>query len=95
VAAAAESEDKMSNTETCGCGKPKDHDAGSDFFVSIVRGRSWRPLLGPYATHDEALANVERGRTMAEKVDPQAVFDLFGTCRTNAGSGLVGILDHG
>lgn len=77
----------------CECGKPKGHDAGSDFFVSNIRnGKGWRPILGPYKTHDEALANVDRGRKLTEEADPQAFWDSFGTCKKDAGSGVVGSL---
>lgn len=37
-------------------------------------------LLGPYASHMTALANVERGRQLAEDLRPdQAAFAYFGT----------------
>jgi hypothetical protein len=36
-------------------------------------------LLGPYPTHAEALANVERGRKLAEEANPWACFFAFGT----------------
>lgn len=70
--------------ELCLCGKPSGHDAGSDFFVSIVRdpgtkGQRTGLVLGPYATHEEALANVDRGRVMASAADPFTAFDAFGT----------------
>lgn len=71
--------------DLCLCGKLKGHDEGtSDFFVSVIRnaGKSTQQtglVLGPYATHDEALTNVDRGRAMAERVDPFTAFDAFGT----------------
>jgi hypothetical protein len=71
--------------ELCPCGLSKGHDEGTfDFFVSVVRNPG-KPsqrtglVLGPYATHDEALVNVDRGRVMAERADPRTVFDAFGT----------------
>lgn len=36
-------------------------------------------LLGPYATHQEALDLVSDGRRLAEDVDPRCAFDRFGT----------------
>lgn len=84
--------------ELCPCGKQSGHDAGSDFFVSVVRN-SGKPtqrtglVLGPYATHGEALANVDRGRAIAERADPWTAFDAFGTVETEAGkwSGVFGV----
>lgn len=71
--------------ELCPCGLPKGHNEGtSDFFVSVVRNAG-KPtqrtglVLGPYATHEEALANVDRGQTMAHAADPFTAFDAFGT----------------
>ncbi len=71
--------------ELCPCGKPNGHDEGtSDFFVSVVRNPG-KPsqrtglILGPYATHGEALANVDRGRAIAERADSWTAFDAFGT----------------
>lgn len=83
----------------CPCGLPKGHDEGSsEFFVSVVRdpgtkGERKGLVLGPYATHEEALANVDRGRTMADKFDPFTAFDAFGTIALEAGrwKGALGI----
>lgn len=71
--------------ELCECGKPKGHDVGtSDFFVSIIRNAGLPSqqvglVLGPYATHEEALANVHKGRTLAHAADLFTAFDAFGT----------------
>lgn len=71
--------------ELCQCGKPSGHDEGtSDFFVSVIRNAGLPSqrlglVLGPYATHEAALANVDRGRTLAHAADPFTAFDAFGT----------------
>lgn len=82
----------------CTCGQPKNHDEGSEFFVTCVReagkpSQRASPILGPYATHGEALANVDRGRSMAEAKDAWSHFDAFGTVKTEAGKwkGVFGI----
>lgn len=67
------------DSELCPCGLPKGHDAGAEFFVSCRKGTANGLVLGPYDTHEEALANVERGREMAEKADPWSLFYAFGT----------------
>jgi hypothetical protein len=76
--------------EFCPCGQPKNHDEGSDFFVTCVReagkpSQRTLPILGPYATHGEALVNVDRGRKLAEARDSWCAFDAFGTVKTMAG----------
>lgn len=56
-----------------------------EYFVSVINGRKRGALLGPYATHEEALTQVSRGRTLAEAADPWACFYGFGTCSAPAG----------
>lgn len=50
-----------------------------DYYVSIVRDTRRGLLAGPFATHTESLAMVDRARTMACELDQWAWFDLFGT----------------
>jgi hypothetical protein len=79
--------------ELCPCERnlPANHDTEtSEFFVTCIRERGtprerYVPVLGPYATHGEALANVDRGRTMADLNDPWSAFDAFGTARAPKG----------
>jgi hypothetical protein len=53
---------------------------GARFYVTIREGRRVGWLLGPYASHMTALANVERGRRLAMEARPdQAGFAAFGT----------------
>lgn len=71
-------------TLSCGCNKP--HEPGTSFFVSCIEDSGQRRnalLLGPYDTHEEALANVDRGRKLAEANDPKAHWYSFGTCSIN------------
>lgn len=49
------------------------------YYVSVVDGPRKGLLLGPYATHEEALAQVERGKELANKADPRAAFYGYGT----------------
>ncbi|WP_140427038.1 hypothetical protein [Ensifer aridi] len=55
------------------------------FYVSVVDGKRYGFLLGPYPTHDEALANVDRGKSLAlaGNDDPSnaAWWYAYGTCR--------------
>lgn len=70
--------------ETCPRGLPKNHDAGDEFFVSCRNDDRTGLVLGPYDMYEEALANVERGRDMAEKDDAWAHFYAFGTLKIAA-----------
>ena len=49
--------------QTCDCGLA--HDSEHHFYVSVVDGNRKGFLLGPYATHREALDNVTRGTRLA------------------------------
>jgi len=55
------------------------HETGTLFYVSVLDGKRAGFLLGPYATHREALNQVDRGRTLAHGADPRAPFYAFGT----------------
>lgn len=50
-------------------------------YVTLRRGRRTALLLGPYRTHDEAAANVDRARAEAVRIDSWAGFDAVGTAR--------------
>lgn len=65
----------------CECGEG--HPDGTSFFVSCIEDEGQRRksyLLGPYSTHAEALANIDRGRKLAVENDPKAHWYSFGTC---------------
>lgn len=51
------------------------------FYVTVRRDSRTGFLLGPYVTHDEALANVARANAAACEIDPFCGFDDFGTAR--------------
>lgn len=56
---------------------------GRAFFVSVIdaSGKKYRLALGPYPTHDEAKANVDRGKAMVYEQYPQdACWFGYGTC---------------
>lgn len=53
----------------------------ASFYVTVKDGPRTGWLLGPYATHNEARANVDRAKELAEKADRWAHFYAFGTAR--------------
>jgi len=55
------------------------------YFVSVIDGARHGYLLGPYDTHEEAKANVDRGRELAMAADLWAHFHVYGTCSVLAG----------
>lgn len=51
------------------------------YYVSIIDGRRYNLLAGPFHTHQEALALVHRVRDEAYEVNArEAAFAAFGTC---------------
>jgi len=68
----------------CPCGADHSADAeGSRYFVSVRdAGRSGFPA-GPYATHAEALADVEAVREIAYRLDGMTHFFEWGTARVD------------
>lgn len=48
--------------------------AGARFYVSMIDGPRRALLLGPYASHMTALANVKRGRDLAKHRYPFAAY---------------------
>lgn len=55
--------------------------APGPYYVSALRDVRTALVSGPYPDHAAALAHVEKARAVAEKHDPRAVFDAFGTVR--------------
>ena len=51
------------------------------YYVSAIDGDRHTFLLGPYATHAEALAHVADGRRLALWVDSKAHWYAYGTAR--------------
>jgi hypothetical protein len=62
--------------------------AGLEFYVSTIDGSRTALLLGPYDTHEQAKAQVARGRDMANEANWRAAFYAFGTCSAPKGTGL-------
>lgn len=58
---------------------------GREFFVTVVDGGRHGFLLGPYEKHSDALAQVDRGRTLAQGADPRGVFYGYGTASAPVG----------
>lgn len=49
------------------------------YYVTVTVAGRVGFLLGPYLTHEDALANVKRGKALADKADPWSHFYAFGT----------------
>lgn len=56
------------------------------FYVTCRDAGLTAWLLGPYASHEEALANVQRGSRLAEQADPRAAWYAFGTAGVSSES---------
>jgi hypothetical protein len=62
-----------------------DTELREGFYVTVWNGRDRRGwLLGPYSTHDEALANVDIGRREARAVNDRAHWYFYGTAKVTA-----------
>jgi hypothetical protein len=59
--------------------------AQREFFVTVRDAGRTAFLLGPYATHEDALTEVERGRELAQNANTWAWFYAFGTASAPAG----------
>lgn len=77
---------------------PTDDEAADPrrkYYVTMAReGRGVARLAGPFDTHDEALAHVDRAREEAEKADPRASFDSFGTAGVVSDDHRPGVLNQ-
>jgi len=51
------------------------------YYVNYINGRSYCLLLGPFATHREALGYKESVRRKTQELHERAWFYAFGTCR--------------
>jgi hypothetical protein len=49
------------------------------YYVTVQDDGRTGFLLGPFKTHEEALAQVNRARDLADRADPFAAFYAFGT----------------
>lgn len=74
---------------------PTDDNPRRKFYVTIAReGKGVSKLAGPFDTHDEAKAHVQRARDEAYKVDPRSAFDAFGTAGIEADEHKPGVLNE-
>ena len=74
--------------DDCGASPAPDPGCEYGFYVTCIRSARQRALvLGPFETHPEALAAVDRGRQLALEADSHCVFDAFGTARLVASPG--------
>ncbi len=65
----------------CVCGEARCPGDGGRYYVSVIDGERYAFLLGPYATHAEALDQVDRGTRLAYDADPRAPWYAYGTAR--------------
>ena len=56
------------------------------FYVSCENAGRRALLVGPFATHVDAITRVDDVRKLAERLDPRAVFYAFGTSRAPVGT---------
>ena len=59
---------------------------GRDFYVTVLDHDRTGFLLGPFISHADALANVERGRKLAESVNDRAIWYAYGTASAPHGT---------
>jgi hypothetical protein len=55
------------------------------YYVSVVDGKRYNFLAGPFQTHQEALDRVDGARKIGQEMDPKAWFYGFGTCKAPNG----------
>ena len=48
------------------------------YYVTLQRGLTTKIIAGPFATHEDAAAQVEPARAVATTSDPRSHFDAFG-----------------
>ena len=70
-----------------GCDCSSEH-VSVEFYVTVKDGPRTGWLLGPYATHGEALDEVDRGSKLAEAADPRAHWYAFGTASVHVGTNI-------
>jgi hypothetical protein len=57
-----------------------------DYYVTVRDAGRTGFLLGPYTDYLEVLANIDRGRKLAQAADCRAVFYAFGHSRLPVGT---------
>jgi hypothetical protein len=73
---------------------PESCPESGSYYVSAVDGHDWWKMAGPYRTHAEALADVNRALEIANKHDGRAWFMSWGTIRVAEGSSVPGNLNR-
>ena len=68
---------RESGAVPCECGER--HHPGANYYVSVIDGKRWRCLAGPFRTHSDALAMVVATSDKASELDVRAAFYAFGT----------------
>ena len=53
------------------------------YYVTAKDGPQWWYMAGPYQTHAEALANVDKALAIADKHDGRAWFMAWGTAHSS------------
>jgi len=61
----------------CECGKT--HNGKEVFYVTVKKGANYRFLAGPYATHAEALGQVQKATGIVYQMDANAPWYAYGT----------------
>ena len=56
-------------------------EARKRWYVVAANGPHYNLLAGPYQTHGEALAMLDKVRRVAYRISPMTVFYTFSTCR--------------
>ena len=68
---------RESSAVLCECGER--HHPGANYYVSVIDGKRWRCLAGPFRTHSDALSMVPATCDKANELDVRAAFYAFGT----------------
>ncbi len=66
-----------------------------NYYVTALDGKRHAVLAGPFRDdHQAALDMVDAAKTIAEEVDPKAVFYAYGTARTGYDYDKSGVLNE-
>lgn len=75
----------MMHQPICTCEQPLCPADTGGFYVTVRDHDRTGWLLGPYQTHEDALANEPRARRLAADADPKAPWYAYGTARVKFG----------
>jgi len=65
------------------------------YYVSAMEGNKTWLMAGPYATHRQALQDVQKARDIATEHDPRAWWKAWGTVRVEGASRVGALNKHG